>query len=204
MNTEKPTILNRLVVPALILIFTAPMLVSWLLINHTDYGISPDTGHHGDLILPPRPIENLSLTVIADSEEAHNLHGKWTIAYLSNDGCNEACSEVLLKMRQIRLATGKYSLRIQRLVVFNELSEVRFSPNQKEAFKGQLIFSPDEEQLPLINQLFQIQPNTNPDLTNYLFVIDPLGNLMMRYEVKTEPAGIIKDLKRLLRYSRIG
>ena len=38
----------------------------------------------------------------------------------------------------------------------------------------------------------------------YIYLVDPLGNLMMRYPRDPDPAKLVKDLQRLLRYSRIG
>jgi hypothetical protein len=41
-------------------------------------------------------------------------------------------------------------------------------------------------------------------IEDYLYVIDPLGNLMMRFPATGEPARIRKDLGRLLKASRVG
>ena len=37
-----------------------------------------------------------------------------------------------------------------------------------------------------------------------IFIVDPLGNLMMRYDVRQDPKGLREDLKNLLELSHIG
>ena len=39
---------------------------------------------------------------------------------------------------------------------------------------------------------------------NSLFIIDPLGNLVMRYDARENPKGLLDDLKKLLKLSHIG
>ena len=53
-------------------------------------------------------------------------------------------------------------------------------------------------------EMFRLSDDRDPLLERRLYLVDPLGNLMMSYPADAEPGGIIKDLKRLLRYSRIG
>jgi hypothetical protein len=42
------------------------------------------------------------------------------------------------------------------------------------------------------------------DREQSLFIVDPLGNLMMRYDVRQNPKGLLQDLKKLLSLSHIG
>jgi len=41
-------------------------------------------------------------------------------------------------------------------------------------------------------------------LQNAIYLVDPLGNLMMRFPPDLEPKSLLKDLKHLLKVSRIG
>jgi len=39
---------------------------------------------------------------------------------------------------------------------------------------------------------------------DYIYLIDPLGNLMLRFPRDPDPSRMVKDLQRLLKASRIG
>jgi hypothetical protein len=204
MTTEKTNRLKQLVVPAVILIFTAPMLISWWLLNYTDYSEGNIAASHGDLISPPLPLHNLSLVSTSGPDVQANLHGKWSLIYLIEDKCDEECADVLYKIRQIRLATGKYSPRIQRVLLVRGENGTPLSQKQNEFFTGQLLFLyKDIVEFPSLEK-FALIEGEDPVQKKRLYLVDPLGNLMMSFPAATEPSGIIKDLKRLLRYSRIG
>jgi hypothetical protein len=204
MTTEKTNRLQKLVLPAVILIFTAPMLISWWLLNFTDYSKGNIAASHGDLINPPRPLNNLPLTNISSVDGQASLHGKWSLVYLLGGKCDQECTEVLYKIRQVRLATGKYSPRIQRVLFVGGADSSPLSQELKEFFPGQLLFHyKNIDEFPLLEK-FKLGKEEDAVVEKRLYLVDPLGNLMMSFPAKAEPSGIIKDLKKLLRYSRIG
>ena len=49
-----------------------------------------------------------------------------------------------------------------------------------------------------------IVPSPLQDRANWLFIVDPLGNLVMRYDARDNPKGLLEDLKKLLKLSHIG
>ncbi len=196
---------NRLVVPALVLIFIAPMLLSWWLLNYTEYGRGNVNASHGKLIVPPRSLEDASLQNISNiSDNEQRLYGKWSLIYLHKGSCEKVCLENLYKMRQVRLASGKYATRIQRVTVLTGKKDVFMEEDQKEHFKGQLVLRTENTKQFSTLDVFALREDEDPVLEKRIYLVDPLGNLMMSYPSDAEPAGIIKDLKRLLRYSRIG
>ena len=188
------------IILSLILIFSSPFLMSWFLLNHTEYANGGDTANNGELIQPPRPLADISLADPVDSDGEDRLNGKWSLAYLTDDVCGEECEQNLYKMRQLRLAIGKNSHRVQRVLVVSGPSLDVLSAAQLHKYRGQLIadiqdFEPGTSFAP---------SSTEAVPEGRLYIIDPLGNLMMSYPPEIEPAGIIKDLARLIKYSRIG
>ncbi|NKB36313.1 MAG: hypothetical protein GKR93_03975 [Gammaproteobacteria bacterium] len=203
MTSEDPGKLNKLVLPAIIVIFTAPMLISWWLLTQTDYSRDASEVSHGELFVPARPLPDTKLLDILDPEQHSNLHGKWSLVVIHRSECDRPCFDSLYKIRQIRLATGKYSKRIQRVLVSHGDFYTRIESKLLEQFKGQLYLDLERQPATFIEN-FKADKNTGLQGEGELFLIDPLGNLMMYYPADTQPSGIIKDLKRLLRYSRIG
>ena len=115
-----------------------------------------------------------------------DLQGLWTLAYATNQ-CNTACTQALKDMKTIRILMNENMRRVQRLLLINGSTDLQEY--------GVLIANPSEA---LNQQLGKFPDNT-------LFLIDPLGNVMLHYEPQgLEIKRVIKDLKRLFKYSRIG
>lgn len=203
MTTDSPGKLNRLVLPGIVLVFAAPMLVSWWLVTQTSYGRNASDVSHGQLFAPARPLPDIELVDLLDGDTNITLHGKWNLVVVNQGGCNEACFDSLYKIRQIRLATGKYAPRVQRLLLSNGVFESSLDKQLLEQFNGQLFLNYQSLPGAFIDNFRNGQADDS-FASGELYLVDPLGNLMLRYAADTEPAGIIKDLKRLLRYSRIG
>ncbi len=140
------------------------------------------TGNYGELIQP---------TALAGAP-FDELRGKWVLVSFDSAACDAACERKLYYMRQTRKAQGKEQGRVERLWVMLD--------------EG----APREELAPLLEGV-RVARSTKADLsafpgqlTEHLYLIDPLGNLMLRFPPDPDPRRIIKDLQRLLKYSRIG
>lgn len=201
---EKDTRLkNRITLILIILIFAAPLAGSWLLLNFTDIADKRGKDNHGDLIIPPRPLPNIKLIDPLSETSKGQLHGKWSMLYIVESSCDQMCIQNLYRMRQIRLATGKHYQRIQRVLMvqhggMNSLAQVF------KDYSGQWLMATENINMKELLDNFRFEAGDNPALKHRIYLVDPLGNLMMRYSPDTNPAGIIKDLNRLLRASHIG
>lgn len=205
MSNEKKTGRQRYIIALLLVICAGPLLVSWWLLNFTDFGRKGSGMSHGQLIQPLRPLPNIELYNPASNTQTR-LHGKWSLVYVVNNRCDKACEEGLYKMRQLRLATGKYARRVQRvLMVFGGNRDI-LSSEAVQVYRGQLLAYQGRagQDNNVDVQKFAIVENETPTQLGRLYVVDPLGNLMMAYDAQTDPSGIIKDLKRLLKYSQVG
>jgi hypothetical protein len=187
----------------LALFFSAPFLLSWYLFNFTNVLHDGGSASHGDLMIPPRQLPNIGLRDPAKVITNAELNGKWTLLFITNNYCDEVCEENLYRMRQIRLAMGKNTSRVQRaMVIGNSLSSEEIAVKLR-GYPGQLLHLNDEPTDDFINN-FKLSGSDDPFTASRLYLIDPLGNLMMSYPPDADPMGIIKDLKRMLKISRIG
>ncbi len=185
--------------------FALPPLLSWVLFNFTDLGRGTGAGAHGTLVAPPRPVPDWSLVNPADGTDTdRRLHGKWTLVYLLDGKCGETCLGNLYRMRQLRLATGKYAQRVQRAVLVVDNDRSALTQEQLTDYPGQLVVYPEGIDIGSLLSLFRLTPDDLPLAEGRLYLVDPQGNLMMAYPAAAAPGGIIKDLTRLLKYSRIG
>jgi len=192
---------KNLILGMMLILFAGPLVVSWWLYNYTDIGRDGGAYNHGVLLLPPRHLNDYLL--MGDSEETEKrLYGKWNLIYLVDNGCDQVCEQRLYMMRQIRLAMNNNSHRLQR-VLFDISGHGRtLTAEQNENYKGQLIFDISVKTAQQLLEIFKF--DMDPVAAGRLYLVDPLGNLMMSYSTEADPAGIINDLKRLLKYSRIG
>jgi hypothetical protein len=199
---------NLRTVGALAALFFLPLLASaWL---YYGMGWRP-TGHvnHGDLIQPPRPLPRVSLARLArvpilggtgqdlPVPDSTPFHGNWTLVYIGDGSCDASCHETLYVMRQTRLALGTDMTRLDR--VFLVTAHCCAKEYLASEHAGLIVLDASGTAGASLLDLF---PPAGREHT--LFIVDPLGNLMMRYDVRRAPGGLLVDLKRLLELSQIG
>jgi len=176
-------------------LFFVPLLASFWLY----YGTSWRPGghvNHGELIEPARPLPRVNLPRIAGTDPTL-FHSKWTLVYVGDGSCDASCRGTLYVMRQTRLALGTDMTRLARVFLVTANCCARDYLAREHAGMTVLDASGAAGA-----QLLGSFPAGNR--ANTLFIIDPLGNLMMRYDVRRDPRGLLVDLKRLLELSQIG
>lgn len=191
---------NRLYLLFIIALFAAPPLASWLLIDHWR---PSGTTQHGDLLTPARPLPEFQATAYpTGSTQALNLpRGRWVMAYLSEtENCQENCQQSLVNMRQMQLALGKDKDRVQTALLLTQTPNHAFAQwLQQEHATMQKLRLNNPALAQFIKQAFA---DTATDGSIYL--IDPLGNLFMHYGSEIAPRDIMKDIRRLLKYTKLG
>lgn len=138
--------------------------------------------NYGELISPPRTLAGPPFAA---------LRGKWVLVSFDAAACDAYCERKLYFMRQVRRAQGKDQDRVERLWLLTDAGEPR--AELLAAIEGTRI----EPGAPLAAQF----PATTVD---HIYVVDPLGNLMMRFPRDPDPSRMLKDLQRLLRISQFG
>jgi cytochrome oxidase Cu insertion factor (SCO1/SenC/PrrC family) len=187
------------------LLFMTPAFVAWVMHNTGEQGWRPEgTTNRGILVHPARPLTLPADMRVADVPVNDYLQGRWTLLYIGDSDCDEVCNNNLYKMRQINIAQNENMKRVQRLYLARdeELSGVLGELLEKEYPKmaaGLLSATQAEQIAP--DFLIDGVPMEGAER---VYIIDPLGNLMMYYPPDADPSGMLKDLKKLLKYSKIG
>jgi len=196
---------QRRLLVGLALLFFAPLAVSFYLY----YGAPWRPGgrvNHGDLIDPPRPLPVLSLP-LAPRDSATTAQGslkfqtKWTLLYVGTGNCGALCRSDLYNMRQVRLALNRDMDRVQRVFIATaECCDWRFLDAEHPDLLTALA---TPETAPLL-ALLPAVGGIAPAAAERVYLVDPLGNLMMSYAPAAKPKGMLQDLKRLLGLSHVG
>jgi len=148
------------------------------------FGWAPDTrGNYGELI-QPRPLSGPPLDA---------LRGKWILVSFDAAACDAHCERKLYLMRQIRAAQGKDAARVERVWALTDTARPR--AELLEAIEGTHVVALKEA--PALQGF-------SADAVDRIYVVDPLGNLMMSFPRDPDPSKMLKDLQRLLRLSQIG
>ena len=179
-------------------VFIVPLLIAISMYVMRGDSSQIKTVAHGELIHPAQPITKIDVRINENEPYTlYNLQGKWTYVLYIKDSCNLDCEAALFKVRQTRLATGRDVSRVQSLMVMAStqgvVDEAILKRNPKIVF-GQL------EELKITEDVI-IKENLQP---NFIYLVDPNGNLMMKYDVTATSKGMLKDIKKLLKLSSIG
>ncbi len=198
----------------LALLFFLPFIVASILFYSNITPVSA-TRNHGVLLSPP----------LVTSDLIDNHDRQWKLALLQTDQCQQACQQQLFLLRQIQTSLGKHQDRLDYLL----LSSTDLVTDQQV-----LALHPKLQQLKLTStQMTQLIVDINPtgrlnnsslqtadQQTAYMVLIDPLGNLLIKWSVSIQELpkagdqintptqqkakGILSDIKHLLKLSRIG
>jgi cytochrome oxidase Cu insertion factor (SCO1/SenC/PrrC family) len=186
----------------LVAVCAFPYLGGWLYFQYMDTLPLPKTTNYGTLVSPVRAVGELPL-VGADGATFNtaDLRGSWVLVTVADSACTELCQKNLYFLRQVRQAMGNERRRVERLLVLTETSQLpALQPSLKEHEGMKVALGPADSITRLQAQL----QNPNPVAQNGLYIIDPLGNVMMSYPPDFNGELIIKDLRRLLKVSQVG
>ena len=190
-DAAPPARRSRATLWLIIALAVAPVTASYLL-----YYFWPParTVNYGELI-EPLPLPDVPL-VLADGSpfRLSQLRGKWMLVSLDSGQCDALCDRKLLYMRQLRLTQGKERERVERVWLI--LDGITPGTGAIEPYAGTWMVRADAT----LAGLFPA-PGKPSD---HVYVVDPLGNVMMRFPRDPEPRSMIKDLQRLLKASRVG
>lgn len=167
-------------------LFFVPLLVATLLYRG---GIGPaGRVNHGLLVEPARPLP--AGTVIP---------GRWNLVLVAGQ-CDEACGDVLYRTRQVRLLLKADSERVVRVL----LTRYPADPLPSSAQGAQPGLVMVDLATPAASQLETALAAAAGREGLRLYLVDPLGNLVLHYRDGFENTGLLKDLKKLLGLSSIG
>jgi cytochrome oxidase Cu insertion factor (SCO1/SenC/PrrC family) len=181
---------------AVIAVCAAPMIASYL----TYYVIKPQSRTNYGALIDPRvyPIPALGATTLDGKPIALDAYkGKWMMVQVNDADCQEPCKKRLYDMRQLRLAQGKDMDRIERTWLITDDKPLETIVIREYDGTHMLRVKPD-----VLKAWLPVEQGTTP--SDHIYLIDPLGNLMMRFPKDADPNKIKKDLSKLLKASSIG
>ncbi len=194
---------KRLTLALIAALFALPLAASVLL-----YGIGWRPGgamNHGELVEPARAVADIALRTLDGTPlRFADLRGKWTLVYFGRLPCMRQCEYNLYKMRQVRLAQGDNAKRVQRLFVVLAYGGQETLRTVIEPYPGMRVVTGPSDGLQALVREFALPVGTPLDRLERVYVVDPLGRLMMSYPADADASGMRKDLARLLRVSQIG
>jgi len=187
---------NLRTILALAALFMLPLAASFWLYYGAGWHPAATT-NHGELIEPARSLPAEALPA-ADGMSVRNVFSKqWSLVYVGDGRCEAQCRHALYFMRQIRIELGSDMTRVKRVfLVTNDCCAREFLEREHA---GLLVLDASGPQAAAL--LAQFPQGERADS---LFIVDPLGNLLMRYDTRRNPRGLFEDLKKLLSLSHIG
>lgn len=176
-------------------ICAAPVIASYL----AYYVIRPEGRRvFGELVDPQRPLPDLAATGL-DNEASNlkRLRGQWLLVSVAAGACDAACQQHLYLQRQLRESLGKEKDRLDRVWLVSDAAPV--AATLRPALKDMTVLRVEPQALAQ-----WLAPSTGHKLDEHLYLVDPLGNWMMRFPAGLNLDGAARakrDLERLMRAS---
>ena len=187
----------------LVAIFSLPVLIAYALYFS---GWRPETGgNYGELVQPPRALPELALqTLDGKALRVSELRGKWTLFMFAAAECLTPCAATLDKIHRVILAQGKEATRVRAAFVVTDLRARDWLQYAIKDYPGTLVLTGSADTMRMLASYFTLSKGAPLNDPNRIYVVDPLGNLMMSYPAEADANRMRKDLARLLRVSQVG
>ena len=182
---------SRLILLLLALLFLAPLALSFYLYYGAHWRPAGQT-NHGTLIQPPRPLPITGTAAV--------LRGKWSLVYVGAGNCDDACRSTLHFIGQTHLGLAQLMPRVQQVfLVTAACCDDAYIEREHPQLITVNLDSPDHAEAAAL-----LAPFPPDQRASSVFIVDPKGNLMMRYDAHASPKGLHDDLQKLLNLSHIG
>ena len=185
------------------LIFLTPILVilSSTIWYYSGASLPEGRVNNGQLLSPPIDVGKLGVIYDYQPFNIETIERDWMIFQFIKGDCSLICDDAAYVARQANIALNRESIRVSRFLLSD--SDKNFDILEKYKPLNHATYGASS----LITKEFESQ-NINPFEEGSLFVVDPLGNIIMFYGPKEDKnenfKQILEDLKKLLRVSKIG
>ena len=197
-RTMKPLIM-------VLLLSLSPVIAALLVYYNPQWRPDGNT-NYGQLIEPQRPMlsaTELPLTTLnGEPFDLKSLKGQWLLVTADSGGCDDACAKKLFILRNTHAMNGKNVDRIRR--VWFVTDNLPVPQKVLDAYVGTVIVRADPATLARYLPVPLGQLETAAGLAESMWMIDPIGNLILQYPRETDPIQLRKDIGKLLHSSRIG
>ncbi|MEO1888297.1 MAG: hypothetical protein ABGX33_00105 [Cycloclasticus sp.] len=154
------------------------------------------TKNNGELVSPAIPSELSELVEGGAGIDMGHLKGRWVLLHIDLDGkCSQACEKSVHILGQLKVLLNKDSKRFKRVYLAKTTEKVNvLLLNDTDL----TVYSWSTEHIEKLSEL--VEGLIDGDM----LLLDPLGNIMMKYKENADPYGVQKDLKLLFKASQIG
>jgi hypothetical protein len=189
------TTLGRWKMVLVMICCAAPVVASYF----TYYVVRPDgRSVYGTLIEPQRPLPDVEgLRADGSPVRLPTLKGQWLLVAVADAACGATCEHQLYQQRQLRESMGREKDRVERVWLVSDAAPV--PERLRNGLRGATVLRVPQAQLAQ-----WLQPDAGHALGDHLYVVDPMGNWMMRFPPVMDIAGAgraRRDIERLLRAS---
>jgi len=193
--SARRTVMGRWKMAAVLLMCAAPVIASYF----TYYVIRPEGRRvYGELVEPQRP---LPAWTVATRDGAPvslaSLKGQWLLVAVGDAACDKLCEQQLYLQRQLRESLGREKDRMDRVWLISDA-------NPPPARLDNGLHGATVLRVPAAQLAQWLAPEAGHTLAEHLYVVDPMGNWMMRFPARMDAAGAARaknDINRLLRAS---
>lgn len=190
--TAPPSKSSRRPLLILIALTVLPMVAAWAMY----FFFPPSARSNYGTLLEVRPVPDVALASVDDKPfHLKDLRGKWVLINVERASCPQSCQYNLFALRQARVMQGREQPRLERVWLMTDSG----APESKAValMDGARIvrISGSDASAVLAGE---------PGVEGHAYLVDPLGNLVLRFPSQPEPKKVAKDLKRLLKASNIG
>lgn len=190
---QRRTTVGRVKMLLVLLVCAAPVIASYL----SYYVLRPEgRSNYGALILPTRSLPPLALRSLSgEAFDAMRLKGQWLLVVVGPSACSGDCEQRLYLQRQLREMLGRERERVDKLWLITD--DQALPPPLWDAIRNapaMTVLRADRAAVAA-----WLQPQSGQALEDHLYVVDPMGEWMMRMPARPEPSRVKRDLERLLR-----
>ena len=195
-----PKKMNKGFITAL-LIFLTPIVVITVSTIWYYSGYGPEERvNYGLLLSDPIDIGELDLELDYQYLDVDSMERKWMLVHFINDTCLESCADLIYVTRQVNVLLARQQTRVKRYIA----APIALKPSLENFFSTyqdlNYIEIKDESRIMKAFELDNIDPFDQPNM----FVIDPIGNIILHYSGEVDGKKLLTDLKKLLGASKIG
>lgn len=190
---QRRTRSGRIKMLLVLLVCAAPVIASYL----TYFVIRPGSrSNYGELVLPTRTLPALQLKRLDGSVvPAASLRGQWLLVAVSPSACSDACEKQLFMQRQLREMLGRERERVDKVWLVTDGGPLPAAlAEAMQAVPATTVLRADNAEVAR-----WLVPATGQKLQDHLYVVDPMGEWMMRLPAGADPSRARRDLDRLLR-----
>ncbi len=185
----------------LMAVFGLPVVFAWLLYFNPDL-LPGGRSNKGELIQPVHPFpDQIFSTLSGGNFSRGDLTGYWTLLYSGGEVCDSPCQKRIYDMRQIRKAMAEHHGEVRRVVLFSGSAPMASFTAWESDYSGTVAIVDSEER---VASLRSVLVPVGGDSVGHLYLIDPMGNLMMHYQPEQPAAEVLSDMELLLKVNKWG